>query len=77
MTEDTVKVIKNIIKSLERNLHIHKGRMEKILFKQDELQKRLNEAEEQVLEMADLKREYEMVLAENELLKQQLKQNMI
>uniref|UniRef100_A0A8R1U2N2 Uncharacterized protein n=1 Tax=Onchocerca volvulus TaxID=6282 RepID=A0A8R1U2N2_ONCVO len=60
MTEDTVKVMKNIIKSLERNLHIHKDRMEKILSKQDELKKRLNEAEEQVLEMADLQKEYEM-----------------
>lgn len=48
--------------------------MEKILSRQDELQKRLTEAEEQALEIADLKKEYEMVLAENELLKRQLEQ---
>lgn len=143
MPEDTVKVMKTIITSLERDLLAHKGiyditkpllyskekytlirpndcffryfemsqrflnavvpdnfsslliksvimqiklssqklirkffteRMEKILFKQNELRKRLNEAKEQALEMVDLKREYEMVVAENELLKRQLEQ---
>ncbi|VDK73785.1 unnamed protein product [Litomosoides sigmodontis] len=74
MAEDTVKVMKAIIASLQRDLHAHKERMEKILLKQNEQRKQLNEAKEQVLEMADLKREYEMVVAENELLKRELEQ---
>uniref|UniRef100_A0A915PHS7 Uncharacterized protein n=1 Tax=Setaria digitata TaxID=48799 RepID=A0A915PHS7_9BILA len=74
MAEDTVEVIKSIVTSLERDLHAHKDRMEKILSKQTELQKRLSEAEEQVLETAGLKKEYEMLRAENELLKRQLEQ---
>lgn len=48
------------------------GRMENILSKQTELQKRLSDAEERAHEAADLKVKFEKVLAENELLKQKL-----